>query len=101
MATPAFSPAGGTFTSAQTVSISDATAGATMYYTTNGSTPTTSSTPYTGPITVSATETLKAIAVASGDTNSGVASATFTITPVVATPAISRRRAEPTHQRKQ
>jgi hypothetical protein len=89
VATPAISPAGGTYTSAQTVSISDSTSGATIYYTTNGSTPTASSTPYTGPITVSSTETVEAIAAASGDSNSGVASATFTITPVVATPAFS------------
>ena len=81
VSTPTFSPAAGTYTSAQSVSISDATSGATIYYTTNGTTPTTSSTQYTGPITVSATETLEAIAVATGDTNSAVASATYTITP--------------------
>ena len=62
------------------MSISDATSGATIYYTTNGTTPTTSSTLYTGPITVSSTETLQAIAVDTGDTNSAVASAAYTIT---------------------
>jgi hypothetical protein len=88
VATPAFSPGAGGYTSGQSVTISDATSGATIYYTTNGSTPTTSSTQYTGPITVSSTETLEAIAVASGDSNSAVASAAYTITPptVVATP---------------
>jgi hypothetical protein len=92
VSTPAFSPASGAYTSAQPVTISDATSGATIYYTTNGTTPTTSSTEYTGPITVSSTETLEAIAVATGDTNSAVASAAYTITaslPSVSTPAFS------------
>ncbi len=66
VATPVFSPAGGTYTSAQTVSISDATPGATIYYTTNGTTPTTNSTVYSGPIAVSSTETLEAIAAFGG-----------------------------------
>ena len=88
-ATPTFSPAAGTYSSAQSVTISDATSGAAIYYTTNGTTPTTSSTRYTGPITVSSTETLEAIAVATGDTNSAVASATYTITPTVSTPTFS------------
>jgi hypothetical protein len=92
VATPTFSPAAGTYNSAQSVGISDATAGATIYYTTNGTTPTTSSTQYTGPITVSSTETLQAIAVAPGDTNSAVASAAYTINltlPSVSTPTFS------------
>jgi hypothetical protein len=92
VATPTFSPAAGAYTSAQSVTISDATSGATIYYSTNGSTPTASSTQYTGPITVSSTETLEAIAVATGDTNSAVASAAYTITPsmpVVSTPTFS------------
>ena len=86
---PAFSPAPGTYTSSQSVTISDATAGATIYYTTNGSTPTTSSSVYNGAITVSATETLEAIAVETGYTNSSVATATYTISPVLPAPTFS------------
>jgi hypothetical protein len=90
-ATPTFSPAPGTFTTAQTVSLSDATSGAKIYYTTNGTTPTTSSPLYSAPITVSTTTTLQAIAVASGYTNSSIGSATFTITAATtaATPTFS------------
>jgi unsaturated rhamnogalacturonyl hydrolase len=80
VATPTFSLAGGTYASAQTVSISDSTSGATIYYTTNGSTPTTSSTVYSGAIAVSSgTVTIEALGVLSGDNNSSVASATYTI----------------------
>ncbi len=78
-AAPIFSPASGTYSSAQTVTISDTTTGATIYLTTDGTTPTTSSEVYNGPITVSSTETLQAIAGASGYNNSAVASANYTI----------------------
>jgi hypothetical protein len=80
-AAPTFAPTAGTYTGPQSVTISDATSGATIYYTTNGTTPTTASTVYTGPISVSASETLEAIAVASGQTASAVASAAYTIAP--------------------
>lgn len=75
---PIFSPAGGTYTTAQTVSISCGTSGAAIYYTTDGSTPSSSSTPYAGAITISKTTTIKAIAIKDG-TNSSVSSATYTI----------------------
>jgi hypothetical protein len=85
-ATPGFTPGAGTYSSAQSVSISDATTGAVIYYTTNGSTPTTSSTKYSGSISVSTSETINAIAVASGDAQSAVASAAYVIgTPPTAT----------------
>jgi hypothetical protein len=61
------------------VTISDATAGTTIYYTTDATTPTASSTQYTGPITVGATETVKAIAVETGCIKSAVATADYTI----------------------
>ena len=79
VATPAFSPEAGTYTEAQNVAISCATEGATIHYTTDGSTPTASSTAYSSAVTVSETTTIKAIAVKDGMTNSAVASATFTI----------------------
>lgn len=78
-ATPAFSVLSGTYTSVQTITINDSTPSATIYYTTDGSTPTTSSTAYSGAITVSESETINAIAVASGYLTSAVASAAYTI----------------------
>ena len=83
VAAPLFSPAPGIYATAQQVTITDATANASIYYTTNGSTPTASSTLYTGVITVSATETLQAIAIVSGYAPSSVASATYTIGPAI------------------
>jgi hypothetical protein len=78
-AVPVFSPKPASYTSTQLVTISDSTAGAAIYYTTNGTTPTAFSSLYAGPITVSSTETIKAIAAASGFSNSGVATALYTI----------------------
>src|SRR5258708_9587607 len=88
VATPALSPAGGTYTSSVTVTISESTAGATIYYTTDGSTPTTASAPYSSPITLSQSATVKAMAAASGMANSNVAPATYTVQQLVATPAL-------------
>jgi hypothetical protein len=83
VAAPIFSPAPGTFVTTQTVTLTDATAGAAIYYTTNGATPTTGSTLYSGAITVSATETIKAIAFVSGYAPSTVASATYIISSAI------------------
>jgi hypothetical protein len=85
--TPVFSPLAGTYSSRQSVALSDATAGATIYYTTNGAAPSTSSTRYSGPIPVSATTVIEAIAVVSGKTNSGMARGDYIITPPSSGPA--------------
>ena len=77
VATPTFDPGGGNYTLPQLVSIATTTPGTTIYYTTNGSTPTTASTQYTGPILLLTDTTLKAIAVKSGWTQSAVATAFY------------------------
>src|SRR6266576_3214754 len=90
-ATPVISPATGTFTSAQSVTISDATSGSSIFYTLDGSQPTTSSTAYTGAFTVSNTTTVKAIATAPNFTQSSIATSVITINvqSPAATPVIS------------
>ncbi|WP_400260580.1 leucine-rich repeat protein [Candidatus Methanomassiliicoccus intestinalis] len=77
--TPTFSPEHGTYAGTQTVNLSSKTEGAIIYYTIDGTEPTTRSTEYTAPITVSSTTTIKAIAVKDGMKDSAVASATYTI----------------------
>ena len=78
VATPTFSPAAGRYETAQTVSITCETTGATIYYTLDGTNPTTSSTPYTSALTISETTTVKALAVKDGE-QSAVATAKYTI----------------------
>jgi uncharacterized repeat protein (TIGR03803 family) len=88
-ATPAFSPAAGTYTSAQSVAITSATGGATIAYTTDGSTPTESGGSVTngtllsngGSVSIGATTRLNAIAFESGFTDSPIASGLYTIGP--------------------
>jgi hypothetical protein len=96
VATPTFNPAGGTYLGTQTVTLSDTTSGATIFYTLDGSqpgtsagSPTSATKQYSGPLTVTSTETIKALATASGMTTSGTASATYTIESQVATPTFS------------
>jgi hypothetical protein len=88
VAAPTFTPGGGTYSSAQTVTIGTTTTGATIRYTVDGSAPSeTNGTIYTGPIVISSNTTLKAIAYKSGMTDSTVSSATyaFSVTVTVAT----------------
>jgi len=86
-AAPTFSPAAGNYLYGQKITISDATAGATIYYTTDGSTPTTASKKYTAPVPLTAAETLQAIAVAPMYSLSSVGSAAYQL--LTATPVLS------------
>jgi hypothetical protein len=78
-ATPVISPATGTFTSPQAVTITDATSNSSIFYTIDGSQPTPASKPYTNSFTLSSTTTVKAIATASGFTQSNTAISVITI----------------------
>jgi hypothetical protein len=93
VAAPQLSPAGGTYTTDQSVTITCSTGGATIHYTTDGTTPTTSSPTYSAPIAVASTGTvmtIKAYAVESQMIDSTVDSATYTISyPPVDTPQFS------------
>ena len=79
---PVITPSGGTYAAAQSVTITTATSGADIHYTTDGSTPTAASVKYSGAISVSSSLTLKVIAVKSGMTDSDVSSAVYTISIV-------------------
>lgn len=95
---PTFTAPSGTYATAQNVTIASATPGATIRYTTNGTLPTaTNGTIYTGPVAVSSTGTLKAIAYKSGVADSAVSVATYFIgsapsTPTLLISSISDRR---------
>jgi alpha-tubulin suppressor-like RCC1 family protein len=78
-ATPTFNYAAGTYSSTFNVTVSTSTAGATLYYTTNGTTPTTSSPVYGAPIAITQTTTLQALAVKTGLANSNITSAQYTL----------------------
>lgn len=71
-------PEAQTFETSLEVELGADVEGATLYYTDNGDTPTTSSTKYTEPITLSATKTIKVLAVKEGYTSGAVKSATYT-----------------------
>lgn len=76
---PTFSPVAGTYATAQDVTISTTTVGADIYYTLDGNDPDNTSTPYTGPVNIAATSTLKAVAY-DGSNYSTVTAGDYTIT---------------------
>jgi hypothetical protein len=88
---PVFSPQPGSYSAPQSVTLSDGTPGAVIYYTTNGTVPTTASSAYSGPIAVGAgTTTIEAMALASGSSQSGVVTATYVVgQSATATPTFS------------
>ncbi len=85
VATPEFSEPGGTYTEPISVSITCATAGADIYYTTDGTDPDENSTPYLLPISISETTTLKARAYADGFDPSFIATAVYNFPETVST----------------
>ncbi len=84
-ASPTFSPSPGIFATGESVTVADSTAGATIYYTTDGTMPTTASSTYTAAIPFTADMTIKAIAAAGGYTTSSIAQGVYQ----VAGPAVS------------
>ena len=93
VATPTFSPVGGTYGNTQTVTISCATEGATIYYTTDNSDPVAptgvTGTQYTQPLTISETTTVKAVAIKDGMNNSSIATASYTIQQIASITTIN------------
>ncbi len=83
-ANPVFSLASGTYSGTQQLTITDSSTGANIYYTVDGTTPTTASTRYTGSISVPVGETVQAFGTAPGLLASSVVSATYIINPVYA-----------------
>jgi hypothetical protein len=89
VAPPTFSPSPGTYSSAQTVSLSSATSGAEIHYTIDGSTPTATSSLYSTPLLIAVTTTIKAIAIKTGMQDSTISSGTYTIGQGFFSPSIS------------
>lgn len=81
VAAPTITPNGGTFNAPVQVTLASATTGASIFYTTDGTTPSSSAIKYASPFTLGATAKVSALATKSGSRNSSVTAATFTIAP--------------------
>ncbi|OIP00285.1 MAG: hypothetical protein AUJ98_08490 [Bacteroidetes bacterium CG2_30_33_31] len=79
VSTPIANPIAGSFTSAQNISLSTVTTSDSIYYTTDGTTPSAASTFYSSPIAVGSTTTIKAIALKNGYTSSSIFSGVYVI----------------------
>jgi hypothetical protein len=88
-AAPGFSPAAGSYTTPQIVTVATSTPAAQIYYTVDGSTPTAGSLVYSTPILVNTSITISAMAIAQGFTNSSVATAAYVILAPAAAPVFS------------
>jgi O-glycosyl hydrolase len=91
-AAPTLWPVAGSYSQTQvgqTVTLTDSTPNASIYYTTDGTTPTTASTQYKSPITITSTTTIQAVATAQGYSQSASANGTYTLTPPGNGPAVS------------
>jgi formylglycine-generating enzyme required for sulfatase activity len=78
-AAPAFQPAPGNYSTEQAVKITSPTAGTTIHYTTDGSTPTPTSTQYNTPVNIAQCTVLRAVAIRTGWTDSNIASGTYNL----------------------
>ncbi|SPE51531.1 PA14 domain protein [Verrucomicrobia bacterium] len=77
LSAPIISPSPGVFTNSVTVTISNTSPGASVFYTIDGTAPTTNSTLYTAPFVITSTTLVQAMAAEAGYVNSGVATASF------------------------
>jgi hypothetical protein len=85
LASPTISPAGGLFTNSIIVTLSDATPNSTLYYTLDGTAPTTNSLVYAGPFILTTSASVQAMAAQPGAANSGVVSTGFVDTSAIGT----------------
>ena len=95
VATPTITPSGGTYTDSVSVTLATQTSGASIRYTTNGTEPTSSSTLYTAPFTLTQSCTLRAKAFLSGYNDSATASASFIINPSGSSSTLSVQMVQP------